>query len=62
MKQLLLTILGFMLSKCLFAQSLEQYMWGFKKYPVVIAVVFLVFIGIIFFLIYLERKSNRFEP
>ncbi|MEM1220932.1 MAG: CcmD family protein [Bacteroidota bacterium] len=61
MKKFLLTILACLPSLLIHAQSDPDFMRSTGKIYVVVAVIVAVFIGLVFFLLYLDRRLTKLE-
>lgn len=61
MKKFLLTILACLPSLFMHAQSDPDFMRSTGKIYVVVAVIVAVFIGLVFFLLYLDRRLTKLE-
>lgn len=61
MKKYLLTILACLPSLLTFAQNDSDFMRSTGKIYVVVAVIIAVFIGLVLFLIYLDRRLTKLE-
>ena len=61
MKKFLLTILACIPSLLVMAQGDPDFMRSTGKIYVVVAVIVAIFIGLVFFLIYLDRRLTKLE-